>query len=279
MNQISLALLLGLSLVACGRQQDETANARVFETRGIVRGFSPNRETIEIEHENIRGFMPQMTMPFSARDQKQIAQLAMGDAISFQLHVSAKDAWIDNLKQIRREDVALAQTVAPPAKKFERLREGDSLPSFSLTNQNGEQIAPENFRGHPFVLTFIFTRCPLPSFCPRMSQNFFALQEANAGAHLLSITLDPAFDTPQVLKQYSDYLHADPATWNFATGDSSEIDRIAQAFSVYREIEGGTISHGLATALIDSQGKIVQIWRGNSWKTTEVIDAIASLRN
>jgi protein SCO1/2 len=152
------------------------------------------------------------------------------------------------------------------------------MPAFSLTNQNREHISLDTFRGHPFILTFVFTRCPLPNFCPLMSNNFEQLQAAfktGSGAlgetRWLSITIDPGFDTPDVLKSYAGYHHADPQTWSFATGDGKEIEALANAFSVYRKTEGGTISHGLATALIDKTGVVRRIWRGNAWSPDEVI--------
>lgn len=155
------------------------------------------------------------------------------------------------------------------------------MPLFSLTNQNGERISLNTLRGQLFVLTFVFTRCPLPNFCPLMSNNFKKLQTAIKGSsdalgntRLLSITLDPGFDTPEVLKMYAGYHHADPQIWSFATGDEKEIDALTRAFSVYRQTEGGTISHGLATALIDKDGKIAKLWRGNGWKPAEVIEEI-----
>ncbi len=155
------------------------------------------------------------------------------------------------------------------------------MPPFSLTNQNGERISLDTFRGEPFVLTFVFTRCPVPNFCPRMSNNFEELQTSIktgsgtlAKTHLLSITLDPGYDTPKVLSEYAGFHHADPQIWIFATGDEKEIDLLTRAFSVYRQNEGGTISHGLATALINQKGTIERIWRGNAWTPAEVTAAI-----
>jgi len=226
--------------------------------------------------------MPSMTMPLSVHDQKEIADLKLGDAISFRITVAKTDSWIDHVKKIRRQHVEVTQPKPTPTSMTnERLKEGDEMPSFSLTNQNGERITLENFRGQPFVLTFVFTRCPLPNFCPRMSNNLAELQDTiKTGAkeivktRLLSITLDPAFDTPQVLKDYGGFHHADPRVWTFATGDEKEIEALTRGFSVYRQTEGGTISHGLATALIDGNGKVDKIWRGNDWTPAEVIEAI-----
>ena len=136
--------------------------------------------------------MPSMTMPFVARDPKEVADLKTGEAISFRMTVTQKDFWIDNVKKIRREEVDVAepkQTSSVSTERDARLKEGDEMPPFSLTNQNGERISLDTFRGQPFVLTFVFTRCPVPNFCPRMSNNFEELQTAiKAGSDTLAKT-------------------------------------------------------------------------------------------
>jgi protein SCO1/2 len=281
---------MALALLGCGRgiNPDESV-AQHYDTRGVVRGFSPDRSTIEIQHENIPGFMPSMTMPFVARDAKEIADLKIGDAISFRITVTQRDFWIDNVDKIRREDVNVADpkpTVAISSANGARLKEGDEMPVFNLTNQNNEPISLETFRGQPFVLTFIFTRCPVPNFCPRMSNNFEELQaaiktgsDALARTRLLSITLDPDYDTPRILSDYAAFRHADRQIWTFGTGEKREMDSLTSAFSVYRRTEGGTISHGLATALIDKNGKIDKIWRGNGWTPADVIEEIIRLND
>lgn len=284
MGKVLLTACVALALLGCGRSNDSEEKGDHYDTRGIVRGFSPDRSTIEIQHENIAGFMPSMTMPFVARDPKQIAHLKTGDAISFRMAVTQKDFWIENVKKIRREDVNVAepkQTPSVSAESNARLKEGDGMPPFSLRNQNGGLVSLDTFRGQPFVLTFVFTRCPVPNFCPRMSNNFEELQtaiktgsETLAKTRLLSITLDPGYDTPKVLSDYAGFHHADPNVWIFATGDEKEIDALTRAFSVYRQNEGGTISHGLATALINRDGAIEKIWRGNAWTPAEVIAAV-----
>ena len=284
MQKILLAGCVTLALLSCGRRTNPDAGADHYDTRGVVRGFSPDRSTIEIQHENIPDFMPSMTMPFVTRDPKQIADLRTGDAISFRMAVTKKDFWIENVKKIRREDVNVAEpkrTSPVSADRDARLTVGDKMPPFGLTNQNRERISLDTFHGNFFVLTFVFTRCPVPNFCPRMSNNFEELQEAIksstgtlATTRLLSVTLDPAYDTPKVLSDYAGFHHADSKIWSFATGDEKEIDSLTRAFSVYRQNEGGTISHGLATALINKEGKIDKIWRGNAWTPAEVIREI-----
>src|SRR5262245_37433338 len=175
MQKTLLAGCVAIALLACGRSTSSDEGTDHYNTRGIVRGFSPDRLTIEIQHENIPGFMPSMTMPFVARDPKQTADLKAGDAISFRIVVTQKDFWVENIKKIRREDVNIAEPRATPAvsaKRDARLKEGDAMPPFTLTNQNGDRISLDTFRGQPFILTFVFTRCPVPNFCPRMSNNF-----------------------------------------------------------------------------------------------------------
>jgi len=284
MQKILLTACVALALLGCGRSTNPDQGAEHYDARGVVRGFSPDRSTIEIHHEDIPGFMPSMTMPFVARDRKQIADLKTGDAISFRMTMTQNDFWIEDVKKIRREDVVVAEPKRTPpvsAERDERLKEGNKMPTFSLANQNGERISLDTFRGQPFVLTFVFTRCPVRNFCPRMSSNFEELQaEIKAGngtlatTRLLSVTLDPEYDTPKVLSDYAAFHHSDSKIWSFATGDKKEIDSLTRAFSVYRQNEGGTISHGLATALINRNGMIEKIWRGNAWTPAEVVEEI-----
>ena len=285
---VALVLILASAVAwsGCGRSDKNEAGRRQYEARGIVRGFAPDHSTIHIEHEAIPGFMPAMTMPFIARDQKEIAGLQPGDAVSFQLNVTERDSWIDRVRKIDVRQVHLAITPralssSTDAATQKRLHEGDAMSVFQLRDQDGKPVTLETFHGHPFVVTFIFTRCPIPNFCPRMSQNFAELQKAIAASsdalattRLLSISFDPTFDTPEVLKQYAQHAGGDSAIWTFATGDAAEVQSLTKAFSVLVQPESGTISHSLATALIDRDGKIVKIWRGNGWTPAEVIAAV-----
>jgi len=281
--KIATAICAALAFLGCGGRSDE--DGQHYDVRGVVRGISPDCTTLEIQHENIPDFMPSMTMPFLARNRKEIADLKPGDAISFRMTVTKKDFWIHHVKKISREDVDVREPKPEPMPESQssRLKEGDAMPAFSLTNQDGRQINERTFQGQPLVLTFVFTRCAVPNFCPRMTDNFSELQnlikaenDAVAKTHLLSITLDPAFDTPQILNQYGAHSNEDPNVWSLATGNPKEIDALTQAFSVYRRTEGGTLSHGLATALVGPDGKIVKIWRGNTWTPEEIISEIRS---
>lgn len=283
----ALFLAVALLLNACDQANQSTGSMREYQTRGIVRAVSPDRRTLDIQHEEIPGYMPTMTMPFALKEPAVAEQVKVGDGISFRLLVDEKEAFIDRIAVIPAREVS----VPPPDEEAvaattatARLRPGDNLPEFSLTNQDGQTVTRESFRGRPLVLTFVFTRCPIPNFCPLMSRNFAQLQEAFAGAdgklaeaRLLSISIDPQFDTPQVLKDYAASQHADHARWSFATGAPADIAELTKAFAVMVQPESGTITHGLATALIDGNGRIVEIWRGNGWKAAEVIEKINEL--
>lgn len=279
-----------LLLAGCGKKEESTGDqVRHYEARGMVRNTPPDHKTLEVEHEDIPGFMPSMRMPFIVREAKEIANVQIGDAISFRLNVTQRDSWIDRVKKIDTTQLHLPTPnpgLSRPAgaETRDRLHEGDMMPGFQLRNQDGKPLTLETFRGHPFVVTFIFTRCALPNFCPRMSQNFSELQKAiqassdsRAAARLLSISFDPQFDTSEVLKQYAQHAGADSAIWTFATGFPAEIQSLTTAFSILVQPESGTISHSLATALIDRDGKIARIWRGNGWTPTEVMLAIKAL--
>jgi protein SCO1/2 len=281
---IIVTISAALFLAGCGKGTTATEKVRRYDTHGIVQGISPDRETIDIQHEDIPGFMPSMTMPFSVHDRKEISDLKLGEPISFRVTVTEKELLVDQIKRVPAQDVHLpVATLAPPpaAADVKRLKEGDSVPSFSVTDQDGKSVTLETFRGKPLVLTFIFTRCAVPKFCPLMTSNFAELQNAIkdgagplAGTRLMSVTLDPAFDTAQILKDYGAFNHADAGIWKLVTGAPNEIDRLVGAFSVYRQTEGGTLSHGLATALVNPDGTIKKIWRGNAWSPAEIIAEI-----
>jgi protein SCO1 len=287
MQKLSFALGLicaALVLTGCNRTPPPVeAGARTFEVRGVVRGFAPDRSTVDVEHEDIPGLMPSMTMPFTVKEPKEAAQLKIGDAIQFRMIVTDKDLFLDQVKKIAATEVRLKAPSAIPtaaSRQADRLKEGELVPSFSLTNQNDSRIASDSFRGHPLVLTFVFTRCPVPNFCPLLSHKFSELQSAIkadatlAGTRLLSVTLDPAFDTPAILKTYAEYQQADPAIWTFATGEPAQINILTQSFGVFVQSEAGTINHGLATALIAPDGTVAKIWRGNGWKVAEVLEEL-----
>ncbi len=288
-RQMKLSTTLVLTTLAfclggCSKQPQPPETAEhIYEVRGVVRG-APNlaERSVTIEHEDIPGFMPSMTMPFEFREPKEANALGVGDAIAFKLVVTDKESWISGVRRIDTASVKLpvAAPSAAVAGKVERLKEGDRLPEFELVDQGGRTIRRETFAGKSLLVTFIFTRCPIPNFCPLMAQNFRALhQTIRADAtlagkvNLLSISFDE-HDTPAVLTEYGARFSDDLDAWRFATGKAEEVQKLTRAFAVQVKPEGGTISHGLATALLSPDGVVRNIWRGNGWQTDEVLAAL-----
>lgn len=271
-------------LSACSKppRPAETAE-RTYEVRGIVREAPDLAEgSVVIEHEDIPGFMPAMTMPFDFRDVKEVEALRVGDGVAFQLAVTDKDSWIRGIRPVAAESVKLPQpkASAPVAGKVGRVKEGERMPEFELVDQSGRTLRGDTFAGKSLLITFIFTRCPIPNYCPLMAQHFRTIHEAiRADAalagkvNLLSISFDE-YDTPAVLAEYGARFSDDLDAWRFATGRAEEVRKLTQAFAVQVQPESGTINHGLATVLVGPDGVIRNIWRGNGWKTDEVLAAL-----
>lgn len=274
---------------SCSRRASSNASAqdeKVFSVRGLVRSVSD--DTITVEHEEITGLMPAMTMPFEPKNRSDIAGIHAGEAVQFQLHTAGLTWWISNvekisvnqLKPVARE----SSTEAPSTTTTVRLKEGDTLPDFALTDQKKQPLSRETFKDKTLLLTFIFTRCPMPNYCPQVTSQFSKIQTsvlANSAlarrVRLLSITLDPTYDTSEVLANYGAYFNADAEVWRFGGGRPEDIKQLTSAFSVYAQPEGGTISHGLCTALVGPDGVIRKIWRGNAWTADDVLREMRSL--
>lgn len=281
--------LAGFALASCKRRESGALagaepRPQTFTVQGILRGIDFAGQSVTVEHEEIRDYMPAMTMPFDVNTMAEIEPLKAGDAIEFKMVVTGNSSWIEGLKKIDPREIQLPgkkQADGGPTATVARLKEGDPLPEFQLVDSKGRQVARETFAGKPMLITFIFTRCPIPNFCPLMMNNFREIQQALADApdraanvQLLSISFDSEFDTPEVLAQYAARHTKDTDQWRFAAGTPTETRRLTQAFSVSVQPESGTISHGLATALIGADGVIRKIWRGNAWKPAEVVEAL-----
>lgn len=254
---------------------------RVYTVKGVVRAsHDAQTGTISIQHEDIPGFMPAMTMPFYA-DAAEVKELSPGDRVEFEFRVGERSRATKFL-QLGRES---GRPEAPGASSRRRLRAGDEMPPFALIDQDGRPVTTETLRGKHTVATFVFTRCPVPEFCPLIGRKFQALQEglhAPSGpspeVQLLSISIDPEHDRPAVLRAYGESLGADFARWRFATGEAGEVARLAAAFAVRTERRAASLDHTLATALIGPEGRVVEIWRGNAWKPEEILAKVREPR-
>jgi protein SCO1/2 len=270
---------LGIAAVGSSTMARRPADGdRRFQVTAVVVGRAESG-AIAVAHDAIPDYMPAMTMPFMLADPRDGERLSPGDRVRFTLRVGLESSSAEAVVVTGR-DALVANAAVPGRAGRGRLRPGDALPAFALVDQNGAPLSDADLRGHVTVVTFIFTRCPLPEYCPRIVGRFKQLQRAIvadaslADVHLLSVTLDPEFDSPRVLSEYGRAMGADFARWRFATGSPDQVAVVTQAFAVRTERSGGLIDHTPATALIDARGEVVELWRGNAWEVREILDTL-----
>jgi protein SCO1/2 len=277
-------LLAGLTMtvvVARTRQAGPGANGQAFTVVGVVTA-APAEGQVMVAHEAIEGYMPAMTMPFALAPGDPVPVMAPGDRVRFTLSVSDGATHARAFQIVGRDEAVATALRGAASPASSRLRPGDALPSVSLVTQADQPFTTSDLQGHVTAVTFIFTRCPMPEFCPLMVKRFQQVQraitqDARMGeARLLAVTLDPAFDTPQVLDAYARAMQADPSRWQFVTGTAAEIERLTKAFAVHVERNGVLLDHTLATAVIGPDGRVVEIWRGNGWTSDEVVARLRS---
>lgn len=259
---------------------------QTYTVNGRVAGIEDNGRTLVVEHEEIPAYMPPMIMPFSVADSSMTAPLAPGDAIQFRLAVSDDSAGIIALREL--PDTAVARNPAQTVTSIDTagggtqmLKRGDRVPAdLTLTGQDGETVHLGDYRGQAVVLTFIYTRCPLPEYCPLMSNRFATLQPQlreryGPDVQLLSISFDPDYDTPEVLRDYAAKYTDRLDTWTFATGDSTQVQRATELFGVFaQKTTEDEITHNLTTALVGPEGRVRRLWRGNDWTPEDVRQAV-----
>jgi protein SCO1 len=280
---ITIIVATGLLISACQPKKPKaTAGAKQYELKGKIVSADKANHKVTIAHEKIGDYMEAMTMPFTLTDDWVYADLTPGAQIQATLVVDQGMSWLENPIITKVVDPTLArneETGVEPAI-------GADVPDFTLVNQDGKKISFKQFRGGPLVLTFIYTRCPLPDYCPLMSQNFAKVKAAvdanaklKARTHLLSISVDPEFDKPSVLKTYgAGYIgKPDFKQWEFAAGTPDEVKKVAEFFGLQYWPEKDQIIHGLRTAIVSPDGKVVKVYRGNEWKPEEIVQELEKL--
>jgi protein SCO1/2 len=276
-----LCLTLSTLAGACG-----SGDRREYTLQGQILSVAPDHKSASIKHEEIVGFMAAMTMTYTVRDAKEFESLVPGDLITSTLVIATTSTSTETyLKDVKKVGTAplekAANDTAPTASSgFELLKLGEPVPNGKFVNQDGKPVTLEDFRGQALIVTFIYTSCPMPTFCPLMDKHFMSLQDRLKKdgnllkAHLLTVSFDPVVDTPAVLKAHGDKLGADPRLWTFLTGDRDDVDQWASRFgvSISRAMnEPKDITHNLRTAIIDRQGNLVQIYTGNEWTPEQVL--------
>ncbi len=261
--------------------------AKRYPFTGRVVSIDIQTQSAVIDGDAIPGFMDAMAMPYKIKPSATLSHLVPGDSISAEVVVippetkgddAAPEYWLEDVKVVAHADPAHASASSP----LHMPVPGEEVPDFVFTNQNGKRISLKQYRGRSLLITFIYTRCPFPDFCPRVSNNFeeiykqLATNPALAGTTLLSVSFDPAHDTPKVLRDYGfSVAHThDPVLfrrWEFAAPSPAELPKIADFFALTVKPEGGMITHTLSTAVIGPDGKIVNWYHGSDWQPSDLI--------
>jgi protein SCO1/2 len=230
--------------------------------------------------------MQAMTMSFGVRAGDPLEGLQPGDLVRATLIVSDTNAVLAGIERTGHAPLPAADTSAdPPARPpVDLLEPGQPLPDQTLTDQDGQPFALASTRGRSVALTFIYTRCPIPTFCPRIDRAFLDAQrivaarpELRERVQFLTISFDPAFDTPEVLRDHAATLGADTRTWSFLTGSPEAIEDLAGRFGVtVLPEDGGTLAHNLRTAIVGPDGLIVRIVSGPEWTADQLVSDLAA---
>ncbi|HJU55515.1 MAG TPA: SCO family protein, partial [Pyrinomonadaceae bacterium] len=279
-----IALLFCLFLASC-QPAPEPTKGRRFDFKGTVVSVDKSQQTATISHEEVKGFMDAMTMPFKLKDAWPLDVMKPGDEVQATLVVTDTSAWL--------EDVAVVQKNAPPQtgtpEGSTQPQPGDTVPDFRLVNQDGKPVSLAKYKGKALLLTFIYTRCPVPEYCSLMSSNFAGIERElqkdptlYVRTHLLSVSFDPAYDTPKVLRSYGaattgNYNKETFAHWEFVTATPEEIKKMAQFFGLTYVPEKGEFVHSLKTALVAPDGKLFKLYSGNEWKPDHVLGDVRTL--
>jgi protein SCO1/2 len=285
LHHFGLALVLGFAVGAvlsgCSAPQ-----ARQYPLRGQVMAIGntrpDGRTDVTVKHDDIPTFMPAMTMAYFVKERRLIEGLAPGDLITAQLVVDGSDIYLTG---IRKMGHAALPPEARPIKIMDVMQPGDFVPEDPLEDQSGATRRLSDWRGRALAVTFVYTRCPLPDFCPLMDQHFAEIARLitkdapiRDRVHLLSISFDPAHDTPAVIRGHAAARGADGQVWSYLTGTPAAIDHVTSRFgvSVIQDTNGPTLTHNLRTAIVDPKGRLVTIYSGNDWTVSALLADLRS---
>jgi protein SCO1/2 len=288
-SMIAVVLLAGChSGSTAGAGQTASQNFKVYKLRGKVVSTDAAKGEVTLDHEAIPGFMEAMTMPYKLKDATILGELHPGDVITADVLVSPDpnaDYLLDHIVV-----VAQARPDYKPPVSYHVPAPGDAAPDFKLRNQDGRQIHLGQFKGQALLVTFIYTRCPSPEFCPRVTRNFAEVEKQLAASpalyaktHLLSVSFDPDHDTPERLRAYgATYIGSDAkdafAHWDFAVPEKPVLTEMAKWFDLgMTGAADGTITHTLSTTLIGPDGKVVRFYPGNEWTAEQVFADVKQL--
>jgi protein SCO1/2 len=273
-NRLALVLLLALSACAGSKPADQV---RRLPVRGEVIDADPEQKRLTLAHEDIPGFMPAMTMAFPVLDPALLKVGEPGDQVSAELVLQPDSRyWLEKVVVTRKAAPGAARKALPRTGP----RPGDAVPEAALLDEAGRPLALAALRGRALAITFIFTRCPLPDFCPRLSDTFSRAERLLAAepdlasqVGLLSISFDPAYDTPAVLAAYAKRHRAGaaPGAWRLATGPQAEVRRVVEFFGLQYQEERGEFVHNLRTGIVDREGRLWRMRSGSDFTAEDVV--------
>jgi protein SCO1/2 len=260
-----------------------------YHVRGTVLGTDPSNGEVLLKHEAIPGLMPAMTMSYRMDNPSILPELHPGDLITATLLADHDASGPTNLRLTDIDIIAQARPDYKPPVNYHVPTKGDEVPNFTLLNQSGHKIDLKQFRGKIVLMTFIYTRCPLSDYCPRMSRNFATIDKTLQSdpalykdTHLLSVSFDPTYDTPKVLRSYGEaytgnYVNETFKHWEFAAPSVAELPKMEQFFDIgVTPAQNGTLQHSLSTVVIGKDGKIFAFYPTNDWTPAEVLSQIHS---
>jgi protein SCO1/2 len=279
-----------LVLAAIWGLGSSTLAAREYAVSGMVIAVDRAHNTFTASIQSIPGFMSAMVMPFEVQQPRELEGLAPGATVEFTLVVEQKTSYAKRIRIVRYQSVDQDPLSANRLKLLNQLTSGNSasravaagmpVPEFTLLDQKGQKVSLSQLRGKVVAINFIYTSCALPNFCLRSANNFAVLQkrfkpQLGRDLVLLTVTFDPAHDTPDVLAQYAKQWNADASTWHFLTGLPADVKRVCALFDVDAFQDEALMSHSLHTALIDRQGKLITNIEGNQFTATQLGDLAA----
>ena len=269
--QIGAAVFAALSGVGC---------AAHHTTTGLVLHVDQPAASVTISHDAFPGYMDAMAMPFDLKGAARTAKLNPGDRVRFRLSVKGRHSWVDRVDVVSAAPVDAGRQNTPAVPVLVPV--GTAIPDFELTDQAGRLVALSSLKGKVVAVTFIYSRCPLPDYCPRMVENFKFVRDRFAprmGRDLvfLTISFDPRYDTPEILARYAASQRAGGPGWHFLTGDPARIERVCNAFGIQYWAEEGLITHSLQTAVIDRDGRLAATVEGKDFTPAQLADLVGSV--
>jgi len=280
---VALLLLLATDLPSfCSATNSVEESAKSYAARGVIKKIFPDHQQVTIHHQAIPDYMMEMTMDFPVKYTNELDGLAVGDQVTFTLDVRENDDWIEHIQRVGHSTETPAKTRPRPFTMPPELKPGDLMPDAELLAENGRHFRFSDFRGRAVAFTFFFTRCPLPNYCPLMNRNFATAQNLISSTpntptnwQFLSISFDPAFDTPEMLSRYASlYRTEDASHWLFAAASAGVLTNLAPRLDLMVMREGTSISHNLRTVVLDPNGIIFRQMDGNEWTPKELAEAV-----